>query len=46
MLWIKTSTNTIWPRSWDLSFVRTKLIEETASALELFAAFPLIAPSR
>lgn len=28
------------------TFVRTKLIEETASALELFAAFPLIAPSR
>lgn len=27
------------------TFVRTKLIEETASALELFAAFPLIAPS-
>lgn len=25
------------------SFVRTKLIEETASALELFSAFPLIA---
>lgn len=28
------------------TFVRTKLIEETVSALELFAAFPLIAPSR